>query len=157
MTTQIETNEKKAWIFQANPTKYKILDALDWLNKIEWRVTRYSNEIKLGDIVYIWLSGPTAGIYAKTVVVEAPTQEKPKRYDRCFELSLEENKENVFAVLKIEKRYIKNPLLKSDILAHHPHLQELEVIRMPQATNYKVKQEEFFFIDGLLNCAHLED
>lgn len=59
--------EERVWIFQTNPNRYDILNALSDLsyNKETWLVNQYQNEIKQGDIALIWMSGnKDGGIYA---------------------------------------------------------------------------------------------
>ena len=60
----------KGWIFQGNPTKFKIDDYLLLRNEIHWlvRPEGYAKRIEPGDIAFIWRSdGPrrdTGGLVA---------------------------------------------------------------------------------------------
>ena len=57
------------WIFQGNPQKYDILNALsdnDLGNSIHWLVNQHRNKIEKGHLGLILMSGPEAGIYALT-------------------------------------------------------------------------------------------
>ena len=64
--------EHNFWIFQANPKIYDLEGSLKSLNKQKWSVRQYKNEIKIGDTVYLWQSGPNAGILAKSTVLTKP-------------------------------------------------------------------------------------
>jgi hypothetical protein len=64
----------RTWIFQGNPDEFD-LDSYFATGPIEipWLVTRYSNEIMMGDRVYIWRTQGTqkavAGVLAEGEVI----------------------------------------------------------------------------------------
>ena len=72
------------WIFQFNPRISRTLDylrdhpaELDW-----WHISRYRDQIKPGDIAFIWKSKGGAeqddrGVYAMAVVVSTPPHGEP--------------------------------------------------------------------------------
>src|SRR6185437_15343013 len=60
----------RAWIFQANPTLYDVRGALKALKVDTWLVSRYDDEIRTGDRVYLWESGKEAGIVGLAEVIE---------------------------------------------------------------------------------------
>jgi hypothetical protein len=64
------------WIFQANPKKYDIRTMLTRVDehdrRVAWRTTRYRNEIRPGDRVYLWEAGPVSGVVAVGTVVTQP-------------------------------------------------------------------------------------
>ena len=62
----------RAWIFQANPKYYDIDAALANLREISWSVNQYKQSISAGDAVFLWRSGPEAGIVATATVLAAP-------------------------------------------------------------------------------------
>jgi hypothetical protein len=63
------------WIFQANPTRFDIVGALEALDTIAWRVPQHTGSVAAGDIVVIWRSGPEAGIVGLGRVVADPQLE----------------------------------------------------------------------------------
>src|ERR1019366_5781363 len=60
------------WLFQANPKIYDIDRALSELSEVDWVVRQYRNDIHAGDRVYIWRSGPEAGVIATAEVLAEP-------------------------------------------------------------------------------------
>jgi hypothetical protein len=69
-------NTDKVWIFQANPQRYDILNALvddELKDDIHWSVNQHKNDIKKGHLGIIWLSGKEAGIYVITEILTDPT------------------------------------------------------------------------------------
>jgi len=149
--TYVDDSEISVWIFQANPHKYDILNALDDQdvgNTIHWTVSQHRNHIHKGHLVLIWLSGKEAGIYAVARV-------------ECEPQSLEENKseskywiEDVESVLvrvrlTIIKRLLNHPILRQD-LKKIPQLSELSILNFAQGTNFPVKDSEWQIISQLL-------
>lgn len=62
----------RTWIFQANPKYYDIDAALANLREMSWSVNQYKQSINAGDAVFLWKSGPEAGIVAAATVLTAP-------------------------------------------------------------------------------------
>ncbi len=64
---------EKIWIFQANPQRYDVINALaddEVINQeVHWEVNQHKSEISKGHIGIIWLSGQEAGIYAITEIL----------------------------------------------------------------------------------------
>jgi hypothetical protein len=59
------------WILQCNPERYRLRDALrDGFDVRSWTVSRYLWEIGPGDKAAMWISGPSAGVYALAVIIE---------------------------------------------------------------------------------------
>ncbi len=51
------------WIFPCNPKIYKVEEAFNALNKLDWKQS--NPNVKIGDIVYIYVSKPVAAIKYK--------------------------------------------------------------------------------------------
>ena len=71
------------WIFKCNPKSYRIDDRLrDPDPEIDWRVTRYWDEVAPGDIAFVWRTGEQRGICAvlciksKAEIGQAPKRDK---------------------------------------------------------------------------------
>lgn len=63
--------DTSVWIFQANPDRYDILNALSDEkigNSIHWLVNQHKGEIRQGHIGLLWMSGKDSGIYAVTQI-----------------------------------------------------------------------------------------
>jgi hypothetical protein len=54
--SNMEISKRKVWIFQGNPLRYKVYDSLcdENLKEDTWLVSRYLDEIHIGDIGLIW-------------------------------------------------------------------------------------------------------
>jgi len=74
-----------AWIFQGNP---KVFDIDDYLARypelIYWRVSRYRQEISVGDRAFIWRAGADAGAIASGTIVEPPTVALKVKYPEAL-------------------------------------------------------------------------
>jgi hypothetical protein len=58
----------KSWLFQCNIDKYDLDGALREMKRTTWRVTRYAEDIAVGDRVFLWVTGPTGGLRAIATV-----------------------------------------------------------------------------------------
>jgi hypothetical protein len=63
----------QTWIFQGNP-EYFDIDGYFATNpdRFVWLVTRYADEMRPGDRVFIYRTGPTAGVVAEAEIIGAP-------------------------------------------------------------------------------------
>jgi hypothetical protein len=140
----------RVWIFQANPKYYRILDALQALDEIVFRVTRYGGEIRKGDTVLFWISGKFAGIYAIGKVTDSVREMVSPEEDVVFWTSGDGAEITRPSVpIKIEKRFLANPLLKEKI-AETPALGKLDIMRQFNATNFKVTTDQWVALRALL-------
>ncbi|MBD1847748.1 EVE domain-containing protein [Cyanobacteria bacterium FACHB-63] len=138
-----------SWLFQANPKYSQILAAIQKREGIYWLVTRYTQEITPGDSAIIWIAGKQAGIYAIAEVTAAPEfRDEPPDID-IWTMPVRA-KARVWAPVRFQQKRLDAPLLKS-VLVFDPILQELEVIRRPHNSNFRVSEEQWRRVVSLLN------
>ncbi|MFN9173855.1 MAG: EVE domain-containing protein [Synechocystis sp.] len=130
------------WLFQGNPKYYRILDALGDREELPWLVTRYAQEIQIGDGVLVWMAGADAGIYAIAEVVKAP-EIYPELPDPEYWLMPKNAKlDKPRAQLKFTRKLLWQPLRRNE-LKQDQILRELLVIRAPNSTNFKVTTQQW--------------
>ena len=118
------------WIFQAVPENYDILDEVpERLAKRrigdDWQVTHFASQMRIGELVLLWRSGLTAGIYGTAQIETVPDRVGGKtRVDLRFFPLLEQ------------------PVLKSTLLKD-PLLKNLSILRSARGTNFEVTPEEW--------------
>lgn len=61
-----------AWVFQANPTIYDLAAEMERSPDVSWQATQHRAAIAPGDRVWVRVTGPSAGIYARARVIGAP-------------------------------------------------------------------------------------
>jgi hypothetical protein len=145
-----DMQEPRVWIFQANPKFYRILEALQHLDRMQFLTNRYKDRIHVGDIVLLRMSGNHAGIYAQARVVEGVADRKSDGDDAAFwadPSSGATTKPRV--VLAVEKRFLGNPLLKTTIAATEG-LANLMILRQPNSTNFPVDADAWELLRPLL-------
>lgn len=150
ITAVPDVKEPRVWIFQANPKFYRILEALQHLDRMQFLTNRYKDRIHIGDIVLLWMSGNHAGIYAQARVMEGVADRKSDGDDAAFwadPSSRATIKPRV--VLAIEKRFLGNPLLKTNIAATKG-LANLMILRQPNGTNFPVDADAWELLRPLL-------
>jgi hypothetical protein len=64
----------RTWIFQGNPDRFDIDGFLKQnVGQLSWLVSRYKDDIGIGDTVYLWRSGGDAGIVGEAEVMSCVT------------------------------------------------------------------------------------
>ena len=137
------------WIFKANTEKYQLDNRLkDPDLNTTWRITRYREQIKAGDIAFIWRAGSPRGICALMQIESDPSI--------IDEIKLE----NYYLIEKIQKptwrvkgRFIKRfALIDSKVLKLTAGLENLSVFHgFQQATNFIVSQTEAKIILSMIS------
>lgn len=139
----------RVWIFQANPNRYDILNALsdEGIGTIKhWLVNQHKNEIVSGDLGLIWLSGKEGGVYALTELVSSPQflydSEEESKY---WIDSVDKGKKKLRVKMKVLKNMLNAPIYKSE-LKETPGLENLSIFRQPQGTNFTITADEWEII-----------
>jgi predicted RNA-binding protein with PUA-like domain len=140
------------WLFQANPKYSQILEAIQNLHGIYWLVTRYDKEITPGDRVLIWIAGKQAGIYA-IAEVAAVTQFMDEPPDIDIWTMPIRARARFYAPVTFQQKLLDTPLLKSVLLCDRL-LYEMEIIRRPRNTNFRISNEQWQRIISLINGEH---
>jgi hypothetical protein len=131
----------KSWLFQANPRYSRILESIQQLDGIYWLVTRYNKEIAPGNRVLIWVAGKPAGIYAIAKVAAAPQfMDEPPDID-IWTMPIRA-KARFYAPVTFQQKLLDAPLLKS-VLLYDRILYEMEVIRRPRNTNFRISEAQW--------------
>lgn len=139
---------KTFWIFQANPEYYDLEGSLKACKEFNWGIAQHKEKIKKGDEVYLWLSGPNAGIYAIAEVLTEPRPLPEEPCEKPFILQPEKLKERP-AVRIFIKQVLDKPVTRAMIL-ENPILKNLTIITAPQGTNFSLTVEEADLIRKLI-------
>lgn len=136
------------WLFQANPKYSRILAGIRELSVLYWLVTRYADEITPDDRVLIWVAGKQAGIYAIARVMEPP-QFLDRPPDLDYWTTPMRAIGRFYAPVEFTQKLLEAPLMKS-CLQHDPVLRQLQVLRTPHHTNFRVTSAEWQQIETLI-------
>jgi len=138
------------WIFQSNPKRFDILNALEELNEDVWGVRRYKDEIKAGDIGIIWMSGKGSGIYAISDVVTDPDfMAESKEVAKFWHSDDDKNEIRLRVKWKYTLKFPNNPIFREE-LKNIPQLKNMSIFRQPQGTNFNVTENEWSIISDLI-------
>ena len=146
-----DASDISIWIFQANPRKFDILNALsdkNLGNRIHWLVNQYRKKIKKGHLGLIWMSGAEAGIYALARIETNPSLMKEFPAEKRYWLEPIDKEEKIRVEMTILRKFINRPILKKKLLSI-PGLENLSIIRRPQGTNFPVTDKEWKIISQL--------
>ena len=151
--TKIASRETKVWIFQANPKRYDILNALgDEFDEDVWTVNQCKNDIRAGSIGLIWMSGKEAGIYAVADVTSDPEYMYDSEASTRYWLSDEDRSQKKLRVkIKYRLKLLNNPVLRQELKNIH-ELQNLSIFKQPQGTNFLVSNDEWEIISELIKA-----
>ncbi len=143
-----ESGSERVWLFQANPTIYDIDHALSELTEVTWVVRQSKNEVRKGDFVYLWRSGPDAGVVATATVMNDPV-EMPGDTDDPYVIKVESlSKPEPRVVLRIDS--VLPAVIRRSDLIEHSILKDLGVIRFAKATNFKLTSQQDRALRALL-------
>ena len=143
----------QCWIFQANPSRYRIHESLRKESEEWWNLNQHADDVRVGDRVLIWISGSDAGVYALGTVVAPPIVTPDSATGQAYWLEAEQGKR---AKPRVRVRYdrvlIDRPLLKAYLEAD-PNLWSLRILQFPRGTNFPVEHEEWRVIQEWLDAA----
>ncbi|PKN12163.1 MAG: hypothetical protein CVU69_08170 [Deltaproteobacteria bacterium HGW-Deltaproteobacteria-4] len=147
-----EDHDINVWVFQGNPNRYDILNALsdeEIGNSIHWLVCQNKNRIHKGHMVLLWMSGKEAGIYALCRIECEPSLISENRPEKKYWLEDVENEIENRVRLSVIRRFVNKPILKKDLLKI-PELSKLSILRQFQGTNFPVRDSEWELIAQLM-------
>jgi predicted RNA-binding protein with PUA-like domain len=114
-----------------------------------WHISRYADDLRIGDVVFIWHAGPSRGIYdiAQVISVKRHNPKSQKYVDALKKnddkkWTNEEKKTQLrqLPTVLVEREYpskIKRPVLKSELESQG--FGTIPVIRMPQRGIYQLE------------------
>ncbi len=132
------------WIFQGNPTIFKVDEYLQRQKIIWWQIRQkyLADEISIGDEVYIWRADgdrpKSGGIVAKGRIVSKPQNIK----NDVPELWVEKQKRMVKLYVKIKLEEVRfteeEGMLKRIDLEKDPIVKDMRILKFRSNTNYKL-------------------
>ena len=140
--------ERSYWIFQCNPEKFNINMVLEEGRECSWVVTRYKDDIKEGDLGFLWVSGEKAGIIAGFEVL-SPSSKEINETDPTGWISGEEEKSQERCLIKIIDIYEEISVTRTKLQKTN-FGKNLSIIKNPQGTNFKISKDEYVKIDDML-------
>ena len=150
---EAELSHRKVWVFQGNPLRYEVYNSLadENVKEAAWLVTRYRDEIHVGDIGLIWKARQRSGIYAVGDIISSPQMmydlEESRKY---WKYESDRNQRLLRVVIRYKLRLkITNPLLKTE-LEKIPELRNMDIFKRAIGTNFRVTPREWQTILNLL-------
>jgi hypothetical protein len=139
----------KYWLICCDPDRYPLDERLRNPDpRMRWRVTRYHDDIAVGDLAFVWLTGGRRGIstvlhvFSSAEVVDRLTQSDVD----CVDVE-------IGPIYVIEAAVVAHgPLLSAEMLREVPVLAEMSVFSGVQhATEYRVSRMEAMKILELMS------
>jgi predicted RNA-binding protein with PUA-like domain len=141
------------WIFKANPERFRIEARLkDPQPKTTWLVTRYRDQVKPGDVAFIWSAGRAPEILAVMRVDSLPEVRDDLDSERIYWADSRDAKPRVRVLGTFTHR---GPRLPSTRLKVVRGLEKLSVFHgWQQATNFPVTDQEAAILMRLIEGPH---
>ena len=128
------------WVFQCNPKKYDLAARLeDPEPRISWTVRPHHKKIGAGDVAFLWISGPDAGIRAVMEIETAPLEMPELTNELQYWVDGEDDGPELRVLGRLMEREVNLP---RRILLATPELSSLSILRRPQGTNFRVSPGE---------------
>jgi predicted RNA-binding protein with PUA-like domain len=145
----LQPENERAWIFQSNPAYYDLPGALAALTEFSWSARQRADDMRIGDTVYLWEAGETAGILAVATITGEPGVGAEPEAERSFYRDQSQFRPDERRVpLRIERVLARR--LTRDELAAHPQLGKLQILQQPNATNFKVSEIDAVALESLV-------
>lgn len=145
----LEKQNSKSWFFQCRPDFFDLQGALQELDHLTWLVKQHKQDIKKGDLVFLWESGKEAGIVALGNVVSEVEKIEQDPQELVFNLD-----STKFSSLQDRVRIKVNQVLEHKLtkegVKEYPELSDLSILHFAQGTNFKVKEYEANFLLSLI-------
>jgi len=142
------------WALQANPSRYRILQAALDVDEVPWTANQYADQVQVGDKVLIWLSGPNSGGYALGEVTARATQmpEDPRFASYWVGAGSDDD---VKAMPRLRVRFTRRmylyPLLRSRC-KQDPVLSQMHIMRQAAGTIFKITNEEWARVQEIVEA-----
>jgi hypothetical protein len=151
----IDDSNVNVWIFQANPERYDILNALadpEVLQRYTWQVNQHKERIKKGDMGLVWMSGKEAGIYGVADIVSNPEISGETAAEEVYWIDDKDKGKKILRVTLTNRiLLINSPIYRHELKADE-RLDHLSILKMPQGTNFPVAPDEWRVIKDLINA-----
>lgn len=121
-----------SWVFQSNPSKWSLLDAIKSSVNSDWAANQNRDKMKIGDLIFFRQSEPNSGVYALGHLMKEPKNRG----------------ENVFGewgVIVSFDYMINPPLLKAEI-STNKDLASISQINGLQGSNFSIPNEKAQFL-----------
>lgn len=142
----------RSWIFQGNPKLFRMDDYLSSRAEVVWSVNQHKDDIELGDRVYFWRSGPSAGIVAIGRVI-SPVMEMA---DDVPELWIGPPRKVSKLSNRVRVRVLKllEPIVSRQRVGEI--LPRMAFLRASQGTNFSVKSEDADVLSDEMDLAMID-
>jgi hypothetical protein len=140
-----------SWVFQCNPKEWDLRRCLVEQPGLFWKVSRFKKEIKIGDTVYMWESGPSAALLARCTVTSNPRLQPADPKYAEYMLDPKYLADMWRARLRVE-HVLAPPIARDDLLSYPLLEEQLPIGGVPsarQGTNFSLHPAVADALDSL--------
>jgi hypothetical protein len=147
----------QTWIFQGNPDHFDIDGYLaTWPTQFPWLVTKYANDIQVGDRVFLWRNQgkhkAIPGIIAEARIVSS-VEPRPESSDGQPFWRVPQPATDIRprVLLRLVRVATKREVLRREWLEEDPVLRDLPNLKLAAGTNYIIPSEQALRLTALWN------
>jgi MoxR-like ATPase len=144
-----------AWIFQSSPNQYDLAGALSSTREFTWLINQYEREIHAEDPVFLWETGPQAGILASGQILSEPAIIDDHSAEAPFYRAVDKFVGPRLRVRLAVERVLRPRLTRQQITADAT-LVSLPNLKFANATNFKLTPDQAKALDELVRAAEAE-
>ena len=138
------------WIFQSHPERYDVAERLLPGRTDNWVVSSRGDEIRQGDVAYVWRAGSESALYGWAVIASGVFELEPDRIVQSKSaeaLAVEaESRPRVELAYRVQ---FDPPLSRAEIRSR-PELEKLTPLHTAEGTNFPVEPHEAFALNELI-------
>ena len=142
----------ETWVFQANPRYYDIRGALAAVSELTWLANQHRDQMQAGQQVLIWESGKAGGVLALAEIMGEPARGMEDLDSDIFSRGEHKFDSNQYKVMLRIQKVFAAPLTRTE-LKQHPVLGELQILRQPHGTNYRLTVAQALSFQELLHAS----
>jgi len=144
------------FIFQCNPSKYNMQDAMKHLDEMVYSVNKnYVKKIAPYMNVYIWLSGPDGGVAAKAMTIsDVGAYQDPEEEEKYYLDGTQEDFSLNNVWIRFTKKLVK--VIPKEKIKNHPVLKDLNIFKFSQGTTFPITREQAASLDEMIEGKYVE-
>ena len=163
MKNEWRSDPHRSWIFQAEPSRFDLDSAFALGRSDRWFISRFTEIIAPGDVVYFWVSGARGGLFGwgevtGPVARTADTPDSGRLKDPQPDAgpkkgeTLEESiAKGLREFLEVTYRHRFATIIpREDLRQAGGHLRSLTILRNPQGANFRVTTMEAEALNSLI-------
>lgn len=128
----------KYWLFQARPDRFDLNEAIREGAEDRWEANQFTGEMRTGDVVYFYQSGPEAGLYGWGVLQSTPYADEGRP-------------DQLWVDVRYRYSFLEKPIPR-DEFASQPAWKAHRIFTVRAGTNFRVAPQQANALNELIRA-----